>query len=243
MGSEGSRKGADYDQWNPKTNPYLASNYSTKSLESKQACKQDRLKTYRLPQDNRRPLVGMVSRLTDQKGLDLLPNAAPKFIAKGFSLVVLGTGEERYARFFRGLQKKFLNYVSVKIMYHDALAHKVEAGGNLFLMLSRYEPCGLNQIYSLKYGTVPVVRAIGDLDDTIEDYREYGSGNGFKFSHYDSVELLQAMRRARRIYRSPQRWRNLVDNCMEMDFSWEAASQSYLELYRSLTPKRGQDKQ
>lgn len=145
----------------------------------------------------------MVSRLTDQKGLDLLANAAPKCIAEGFPLVVLGMGEERYTCFFHSLQKKFPNYVSVKIMYHDALAHKVEAGDNLFLMLSRYEPCGLNQIYSLKYGTVSVVRATGGLDDTIEDCREYGSGNGFEFSNYDPGELLQqSMRRTPHIYRS-----------------------------------------
>ena len=125
-------------------------------------------------------------------------------------------------------------------MYHDALAHKIEAGADLFLMPSRYEPCGLNQIYSLKYGTVPVVRATGGLDDSIEDYREDGSGTGFKFSDYDSGELLQAMRRALQVYRSPERWRDLVGNCMGLDFSWSTASRSYLELYRSLIPKRDQ---
>ena len=192
------------------------------------------LEIYGLPRDGRRPLVGIVSRLTGQKGFDLLPHAAPKFISEGFSLVVLGTGEDRYARFFRGLQRKFPNYVSVTIMYDDALAHKIEAGADLFLMPSRYEPCGLNQIYSLKYGTVPVVRATGGLDDSIEDYREDGSGTGFKFSDYDSSELLQAMRRALQVYRSPQRWRDLVGNCMGLDFSWSTASRSYLELYRSL---------
>ena len=239
----GILNGADYDQWDPATDPHLACNYSVHSLEGKQACKRDLLATYGLPRDDRRPLVGIVSRLTGQKGFDLLPHAAPKFIAEGFSLVVLGTGEERYARFFRGLQRKFPNYVSVKIMYHDALAHKVEAGADLFLMPSRYEPCGLNQIYSLKYGTVPVVRATGGLDDTIEDYREDGSGNGFKFSNYDSGELLQAMRRALQVYRSPQRWRDLAGNCMGMDFSWEAAARSYLELYRSLIATGDQGRQ
>ena len=230
----GILNGADYDQWDPETDRNLAANYSARSPEGKQACKRDLLETYGLPRDSRRPLVGIVSRLTGQKGFDLLPHAAPEFIAEGFSMVVLGTGEERYARFFRGLQKKFPDYVSVKIMYHDGLAHKIEAGADLFLMPSRYEPCGLNQIYSLKYGTVPVVRATGGLDDTIEDYREDGSGNGFKFSSYDAEELLQTMRRALRVYRSPQRWKHLVGNCMGLDFSWEVASRSYLELYRSL---------
>lgn len=236
----GILNGADYDQWDPETDSHLASNYSAQSPQGKEACKRDLLATYGLPRDSRRPLVGIVSRLTGQKGFDLLPRAAPEFIAEGFSLVVLGTGEERYARFFRGLQKKFPDYVSVKIMYHDPLAHKVEAGADLFLMPSRYEPCGLNQIYSLKYGTVPVVRATGGLDDTIEDYREDGGGSGFKFSNYDSGELLQAMRRALCVYRSPHRWRDLVGNCMALDFSWEAASRSYLELYRSLLANGGQ---
>ena len=236
----GILNGADYEQWDPETDPYLASNYSAQSLEGKQVCKRDLLEIYGLPRDGRRPLVGIVSRLTGQKGFDLLPHAAPKFIGEGFSLVVLGTGEDRYARFFRGLQRKFPNYVSVKIMYHDALAHKIEAGADLFLMPSRYEPCGLNQIYSLKYGTVPVVRATGGLDDSIEDYREDGSGSGFKFSDYDSGELLQAMRQALQVYRSPERWRDLVGNCMGLDFSWSTASRSYLELYRSLIAKRDQ---
>ncbi len=236
----GILNGADYDQWDPETDRNLAANYSARSPEGKLACKRDLLETYGLPRDGRRPLVGIVSRLTGQKGFDLLPHAAPEFIAEGFSMVVLGTGEERYARFFRGLQKKFPDYVSVKIMYHDGLAHKVEAGADLFLMPSRYEPCGLNQIYSLKYGTVPVVRATGGLDDTIEDYREDGSGNGFKFSNYDSEELLQTMRRALRVYRSPQRWKHLVGNCMGLDFSWEVASRSYLELYRSLLAEANQ---
>ena len=236
----GILNGADYDQWDPETDPNLAANYSVQSPEGKKACKRDLLETYGLPRDDRRPLVGIVSRLTGQKGFDLLPHAAPKFIAEGFSLVVLGTGEERYARFFRGLQQKFPDYVSAKIMYHDGLAHKVEAGADLFLMPSRYEPCGLNQIYSLKYGTVPVVRATGGLDDTIQDYRGNGSGNGFKFSNYDSEELLHAMRRALRVYRSPQCWRHLVGNCMGLDFSWEVASRSYLELYRSLIAEADQ---
>ena len=233
----GILNGADYDQWDPETDPNLAANYSAQSPQGKQACKRDLLETYGLPGEGRRPLVGIVSRLTGQKGFDLLPHAAPKFIADGFSLVVLGTGDERYARFFRGLQQKFPDYVSVKIMYHDGLAHKVEAGADLFLMPSRYEPCGLNQIYSLKYGTVPVVRATGGLDDTIEDYRDDGGGNGFKFRNYDSEELLQTMRRALRVYRSPDRWRDLVGNCMGLDFSWEVAARSYLELYRSLIGK------
>lgn len=230
----GILNGADYDRWNPETDPFLVSNFSAQSLEGKQACKQDLLKIYGLQQTENRPLVGIVSRMTGQKGFDLLSEAAPKFIGDGFSLVVLGTGEDRYTRFFQGLQQEFPDHVGVRIMYDDALAHKIEAGADLFLMPSRFEPCGLNQIYSLKYGTVPVVRATGGLDDSIEDYREGGSGNGFKFSQYDSGELLQTLRRALQVYRTPKRWTELVKGCMGLDFSWSVASRGYLDLYRSL---------
>ena len=230
----GILNGVDYDQWNPETDPFLASNFSAQSLQGKQVCKKDLLGIYGLQAAENRPLVGIISRLIGQKGFDLLAQTAPKFIGEDFSLVVLGTGEDKYAQFFKDLQQAFPNYVGVRIMYDDALAHKIEAGADLFLMPSRFEPCGLNQIYSLKYGTVPVVRATGGLDDSIEDYGEDGRGNGFKFSKYDSGELLQALRRAFQVYRTPERWKELMRRCMKLDFSWSVASRDYQELYRSL---------
>ena len=149
-------------------------------------------------------------------------------------MVVLGTGEERYTRFFLSLQEQYPAYVGARISYDEWLAHKIEGGADLFLMPSRFEPCGLNQIYSLKYGTVPVVRATGGLDDTIQDYSQSPNGTGFKFDRYSPEELLAAARRAHEVYRTPARWKELVKNGMKRDFSWHRSAQRYAELYQSL---------
>jgi starch synthase len=163
----------------------------------------------------------------------LLHAAADTLVQDGFSMVVLGTGEEKYSQFFLSLRKKYPSFVGAKIAYDDWLAHKIEAGADMFLMPSRFEPCGLNQIYSLKYGTVPLVRATGGLDDTIQDFSQSPSGNGFKFSRYAPEELLSMTRRALEVYRSPQRWRELMKNGMRRDFSWSCSARRYVELYRS----------
>ena len=155
-------------------------------------------------------------------------------------MVVLGTGEEKYSQFFLALQQKYPTYVSAKIRYNEWLAHKIEGGADLFLMPSRFEPCGLNQIYSLKYGTVPLVRATGGLDDTIQDFSESPAGTGFKFSRYLPEELLTTARRALEVYQAPARWRELVRNCMGKDFSWHRSAQRYLELYQSLAANQVQ---
>jgi starch synthase len=181
-----------------------------------------------------RPLIGIISRLADQKGFDLLAEVADLIVQDGASLVVLGTGEEKYSRFFLELQKKYPLYVGAKIVYDDRLAHKIEGGADMFLMPSRFEPCGLNQIYSLKYGTVPIVRSTGGLDDTILDYSESSHGNGFKFVGYTPEELLRVVRRALQVYQAPKKWRSLMKNCMTYDFSWNHSAQRYVELYQSL---------
>ncbi len=230
----GILNGVDYSKWDPLTDSHLAANYSAENIEGKLLCKQDVLREFGIEDSADRPLIGIVSRLADQKGFDLLNLAADSLVQAGASLVVLGTGEERYCRFFLSLQRKYPLYVGVKIVYDDRLAHKIEAGADMFLMPSRFEPCGLNQIYSLKYGTVPLVRATGGLDDTIKDYSDPSGGNGFKFSHYSSEELLRMVRRALDVYRRPQEWLDLMKSCMQYDFSWDRSAEKYEALYRSM---------
>src|SRR6266704_2305361 len=180
--------------------------YSAKDLAGKQACKQDLLNTFGLANDNpHRAVLGIVSRFADQKGFDLIADRAHEMLREDVLMVVLGTGEKRYEDLFRALAAAYPGRVGFKFAYDNALAHKVEAGADIFLMPSRYEPCGLNQIYSLKYGTVPVVRATGGLDDTIEAFDpETGSGTGFKFEAYEGVALLGAIREALAMFRNDQ---------------------------------------
>jgi starch synthase len=229
----GILNGVDYDEWNPETDKFLAAQYSSADLKGKQACKEDLLKEFNLPASLRpQPLLGVISRLADQKGFDLLAEIIDELMAINLGFVLLGTGEQKYHDLFAAIGKKYPKRAGIKIAYNNAIAHKIEAGCDLFLMPSRYEPCGLNQIYSLKYGTVPVVRATGGLDDTIVDYNEKdGRGNGFKFSEYSAQEFLHSIKRALKIYADKTKWARLVKNCMANDFSWEQSARQYMELY------------
>jgi starch synthase len=179
------------------------------------------------------PLIGIVSRFADQKGFDLIAKAAPELLAEDVAIVVLGAGEAKYEKMFYDLAKKYPGKLSVKVAYDNVLAHKVEAGADMFLMPSRYEPCGLNQIYSLKYGTVPIVRATGGLDDTIEAFDPVtGRGTGFKFQAYDADALLGSVRLALGVFRSePAIWRRIQLNGMAKDFSWQSSAIEYARLY------------
>ena len=230
----GILNGVDYTQWNPEQDPWLVANYSAEDLRGKEQCKSDLLDQFGIQNSRDRPLIGIISRMADQKGFDLLQAVAGAMVQEGFSMVVLGTGEERYTRFFLSLQHQYPAFVGAKISYDEWLAHKIEGGADLFLMPSRFEPCGLNQIYSLKYGTVPVVRATGGLDDTIQDYSKSPNGTGFKFDAYSPDELLAAARRALEVYRTPARWKELIRNGMKKDFSWYRSAQQYVELYREV---------
>jgi starch synthase len=185
-------------------------------------------------------VLGVVSRLVDQKGCDLLAAALEDLLRRDLQLVVLGAGEERYQDLFAALPTRHPGRVGVHIGFDDVLAHKIEAGADLFLMPSRYEPCGLNQMYSLRYGTVPVVRATGGLDDTVVEFDPAtGAGTGFKFRGYTPGELTAAIDRALGIHRSPEHWRRLMVNAMAEDFSWERAARAYLDLYRRLSAAPG----
>jgi starch synthase len=229
----GILNGVDYSIWNPEVDALIAARYSAKDLTGKQVCKRDLLSQFQLPEENlTRALIGIVSRFADQKGFDLFAQVADELMEEDLAIVALGSGEAKHERMFRELAQQFPERLSVKIAYDNTLAHKIEAGADMFLMPSRYEPCGLNQIYSLRYGTVPVVRATGGLDDTIEPFDPVsGRGNGFKFSEYTGPALLAAVREALAAYADKRTWQRLQTNGMAQDFSWNASALEYGRLY------------
>ena len=230
----GILNGVDYAAWSPERDKLIAAKYSIKDLSGKLACKKDLLGIFSLPPESaNKPLIGIVSRFADQKGFDLIAKVAPDLLAEDLAIVVLGAGEAKYEKMFHDLAKLSPGKLSVKVAYDNAIAHKIEAGADMFLMPSRYEPCGLNQIYSLKYGTVPVVRATGGLDDTIEAFDPAtGRGTGFKFQPYEGVALLGTLRQALATYRNePATWRRIQINGMGKDFSWQASAIEYARLY------------
>jgi len=238
----GILNGVDYSEWSPETDKFLVANYSLDRLEGKRACKKELLQRFRLPVRNlQKPLIGIVSRFATQKGFDLITEVADELMAKDLLIVALGTGEPDYEKLFRQLAKRFRRQFAVRVAYDNALAHKIEAGSDMFLMPSRYEPCGLNQIYSLKYGTVPVVRATGGLDDTIEPFDpDTGQGTGFKFADHSGQALLACVSEALRLYSdNPSAWQRLIRNGMEKDYSWSASAAEYERLYQRVVNGKG----
>jgi len=229
----GILNGADYAAWNPEADKFIAQNYSLHNLEGKKICKKNLLDLFGLTGENLdRPLAGIVSRFVDQKGFDLIAEQADELLKENLAIVALGTGRPEYELFFKQLAEKYPTRVGVKIGYDNALAHKIEAGADMFLMPSRYEPCGLNQIYSLRYGTVPIVRAVGGLDDTVQSFDpRTRQGTGFKFSEYDGNALLRSVQEAVNVYRDPSAWRVVQANGMAKDFSWRASATAYVTLY------------
>jgi len=232
----GITNGADYEDWNPQTDPHIAENFSSDNPSGKLACKLDLLATFGLPQKEADPVFGFVGRLAEQKGLDILIPAMEKLLSKRrVKFVLLGTGDRIYQEKSEKLASKFKSRASVKIAFDNALAHKIEAGCDFFLMPSRYEPCGLNQMYSLKYGTIPIVRATGGLDDTIEEFDPKSkSGNGFKFHDYTTDALFDALERALAVYRKKALWNTLQKNAFASDFSWDRSAAEYEKLYEEV---------
>jgi starch synthase len=237
----GILNGVDYGAWNPEKDNLIAARYSAKDLSGKQVCKQELLDLFGLSHDHlERPLIGIVSRFADQKGFDLIAEKAHELMRENLVLVVLGTGERKYEDLFRALGAAYPGRVGVKIAYDNAMAHKVEAGADMFLMPSRYEPSGLNQMYSLKYGTVPIVRATGGLDDSIEPFDvEHGTGTGFKFKEYSGDALLYAVRQALHHYMDERIWKRIQLNGMAKDFSWKGPAAEYANLYEAAREARG----
>lgn len=224
--------GVDYDVWNPETDPHLAAHFSSSSLAGKQNCRRDLLARFGLDPETKSPVVGLVSRFAAQKGFDLISLTADRLAHEDLKLVLLGTGDKEFEELLRRLVRRYPDRFALQIGYDNAMAHRIEAGADMFLMPSRYEPCGLNQIYSLRYGTVPLVRATGGLDDTIEAYdTRSGRGTGFKFREHTPEALLDCVRTALAIYRRPEHWLQLMLNGMAKDFSWPVAARDYLKVY------------
>ncbi|HET6272612.1 MAG TPA: glycogen synthase GlgA [Bacteroidota bacterium] len=230
--------GIDYNVWNPALDELIPHRYDFKTIDLKQENKQALLNKMDLPTIPGMPLIGIISRLADQKGFDLIGEILDDMMKLNLQIVVLGTGEKRYHDLFERAAAKFPDHIAVHLSFNNDLAHLIEAGSDMFLMPSRYEPCGLNQLYSLKYGTVPIVRATGGLDDSIENFSPAnGNGTGFKFTKYQSSELLKTIQRAVQIYSDQTIWRKIIRNGMSKDFSWEASAKKYLQLYRGVTRK------
>ncbi|MGB9075057.1 MAG: glycogen synthase GlgA [Terriglobales bacterium] len=229
----GILNGVDYDEWSPLTDKFAVAKYSPQDLGGKQQCKQDLLNAFGVTNaDPRVPVIGIVSRFAAQKGFDLIAQIMDRLAREEMIVVALGAGDKPYEEMFQRLHKQFPNKIAVKVAYDNAIAHKIEAGSDMFLMPSRYEPCGLNQIYSLKYGTVPVVRATGGLDDTIEPWdARTGKGTGFKFSEYTGEALLATIKQALLAYRDQSSWQTLMRNGMSRDFSWGASAREYGKIY------------
>jgi starch synthase len=225
--------GVDYDEWSPATDKFVAAKFSPADLSGKAKDKLDLLATFGFTNaDPKLPVIGIVSRFAAQKGFDLISHIMDRLAREDMTLVVLGTGDKDYEEMFLRLQKQFPHKIAVKVAYDNAIAHKIEAGADMFLMPSRYEPCGLNQIYSLKYGTVPIVRATGGLDDTIDPWdARTGKGTGFKFYEYNGESLLLTIKAALQAFRDESSWQVLMRNGMARDFSWGASAKEYVKVY------------
>ena len=232
----GILNGIDVDVWSPERDPMIPARYDALDRTGKAACKAALQREVGLAVRPGVPLVGSVSRLTEQKGFELVAKAHDELGRMDAQFVFLGAGEARYQTALEELARRYPSKVALRIAYDEPLAHRIEAGSDFFLMPSRYEPCGLNQLYSLRYGTLPVVRAVGGLDDTIVDYDDRsGTGTGFKFGEYTPEALVRTLRRALATYQRKREWHELVGRVMTLDFSWSRSARLYLELYQKLT--------
>lgn len=233
----GIANGVDYELWNPETDPHIAANFSVDDLSGKRECKIDLLRRFGLPEEPERPVIAIISRLVGQKGYDLIRMISDWIVRTGSFFVALGAGAREYEDFLQRWHDSAPQQVGIYKGYAgEPLAHQIEAGADMFLMPSLYEPCGLNQMYSMRYGTVPIVRATGGLDDTVEQFDPHsGTGTGFKFGPYEAGALLEKIREALYFYARPDDWQKIQRNGMLVDNSWTAAAKKYLELYQELT--------
>ncbi len=229
--------GIDYDEYNPETDPFIAQHYNARTfrkekIKNKRALQQE----LGLEQNDGRFLIGIVSRLTDQKGFDLIAYMMDEMCQQDLQFVILGTGEEKYENMFRHFAWKYPGKVSANIFYSEGLSHKIYAACDAFLMPSLFEPCGLSQLMSLRYGTIPIVRETGGLKDTVWPYNEYeGTGTGFSFANYNAHEMFNIVKYAMYVYYQKKReWNKLIDRAMAADFSWNTSAKKYAELYYRL---------
>jgi starch synthase len=234
----GILNGADYSEWDPATDSNIAAHYTANDLSGKQECRRDLLHAFRLEDiGEQTAVIGVVSRFATQKGIDFIVDILDRLLQEDVVLVMLGNGEEYYERLLTEMAERYPTKMRVQVKFDNVMAHKIEAGADIFLMPSRYEPGGLNQIYSLKYGTIPVVRATGGLQDSIDEEAD-GEGNGFKFWGYDSTALLDAIHRALDTFRHKKVWEAMMKRAMNEDFSWDKPAQEYVRVYERVIQNR-----
>ena len=232
----GITNGVDYEVWNPETDSNIAANFTADELSGKPECKLDLLRRFKLPVEPERPIIAIISRLVAQKGYDLIRQAAHRIIDTGAFFIALGAGAREYEDFLQSLHDAAPHRVGIyKGFAGEPLAHQIEAGADIFLMPSLYEPCGLNQMYSMRYGTVPVVRATGGLDDTVQNFDPAsGAGTGFKFGPYTATAMLAKLHEALYFYKQPEAWKKIQQNGMTTDNSWSNAAKKYIKLYEEI---------
>ena len=232
----GITNGVDYEVWNSETDPNIAENFSADDLSGKHECKLDLLRRFGLPLEPERPIIAIISRLVAQKGYDLIREAAGDILDTGAFFIALGAGADEYEEFLQTWHDAAPHRVGIyKGFAGEPLAHQIEAGADVFLMPSLYEPCGLNQMYSMRYGTVPIVRATGGLDDTVQNFdRSTGAGTGFKFGPYSAAAMLEKIGEALYFYNQPEAWKQIQRNGMLTDNSWSSAAKKYIKLYEAI---------
>ncbi len=240
----GILNGIDYTEWHPEVDRFLPFSYSKKDLSGKMKNKKFLLEHFNMPFDENVPLIGMISRMVLQKGFDIFAGALEDLLKLNAQFIILGSGEDKYESLFRIVSQRFPHKVGAYIGFNNELSHLIEAGADMFLMPSRYEPCGLNQIYSLKYGTVPIVRKTGGLADTVKDWDEeksfgFDHGNGFSFYDHSSFALYSSVERAVNTFKQKDIWKKIQLNGMNMDFSWDKSAEKYMELYKMAKEMRG----
>jgi starch synthase len=234
--------GVDYSIWDPDKDPFLPAAYTAETLENKRVCKIRLQEIFHLKKKREIPVVGLISRLLDRKGLDLVSRVLPRLMESEIQLILMGKGLDQYQNWAQEMVGKYPGLVGLEMGHSAAMAHQIQAGADILLMPSRYEPCGLDQLHALKYGTIPVVRAVGGLEDTVEDYNtQPEQGTGFKFKEYQSEKLLQTIQLALTVYRDKPRWKRLIQRAMRQDFSWEKSALQYESLYQKAleTKKKG----
>lgn len=235
----GILNGMDTQLWNPEEDTMISQTYSAETLDRKQENKKALCERFHLPYEATIPLIGVVSRLAEQKGFDLIEEKLDELMKLDLQLVVLGSGEKRYEDLLTKAMKKYKKKIGVHIGFDEALAHLIEAGADMFLMPSKYEPCGLNQMYSLRYGTLPIVRATGGLADTVEDLNDRPKlGTGFVFEKYSGKQMLDAVKRAIAAFEDKKCWQSAMKRAMQKDLSWDASAEKYIDLYKKVLKQK-----
>jgi starch synthase len=230
--------GIDNYEWDPESDPFIPAHFSIMDLSGKEVCKENLLQHFGLPSSRDRvPLIGIVSRLADQKGFDLIEEAIEEIASMDLQMVILGTGQQKYHELFQQIAMQYPAKIGIELSFNNELAHRIEAGSDMFLMPSKFEPCGLNQLYSLRYGTIPIVRKTGGLADTVIPFGRQHS-TGFSFSGYSAGEMMESIKRALKVYSDPSQWQPLMTRAMSQDWSWNRSARQYMQLYRDIYLKR-----